>query len=87
LLCLSMGILRMAPSFSTKDSKRMANIKVKATIYKARINLCLSTIIIRNFKHTFSILYLNYIQSWCMSMQGMLNLSFNRRFLMTKEIE
>jgi hypothetical protein len=34
-LCLSTGILRMAPSLSTKDSKPMANKKVQATLYSA----------------------------------------------------
>jgi putative acetyltransferase len=34
-LCLSTGILRRALSLSTKDSKRMANKRVQATIYSA----------------------------------------------------
>jgi hypothetical protein len=34
-LCLSTGILRRALSLSTKDSKRMANKRVQATLYSA----------------------------------------------------
>jgi hypothetical protein len=34
-LCLSMGVIRRAPSLFTKDSKRMANKGVQATLYSA----------------------------------------------------
>src|SRR3990170_2356590 len=34
-LCLSTGTLRRALSLSTKDSKRMANKRVQATLYSA----------------------------------------------------